>query len=449
MTASLLGRIEGNVYLPGEAGYEVVRLPWRRNVDPRPSIVAQPADASGVQAVVRAARDAGLALSVQATGHGTLSCPDGGVLLNTSLLADVRVDPARQVAVAGAGATWEDVCKASTPYGLAPLSGTSPAVSVAGYTLGGGVGWLGRKYGLAADSLLRAEVVDAQGLSRVAGHGEDLLWALRGGSGNFGVLTELEFRLYPVDEMYGGSAFYPVDRAETILRAFGEHAAEDRDELTVMLVLIRLPDLPQLPEPLRGKAVLGIRACYAGPADQAEFAMAPLLAAAGEPVLGGFGPMRFADTARLAAPHPGPQLSEEYAGQVESLSDSVRHALLAEITDTRSPVTVVEIRHWGGALADPPPDHGPATPRGAHFSIVAVAPELSAQTIPAAQDRLARLAGVLEPETTGAAFLNFLSDTTKTRTAYRPEDYARLARLKRIHDPDNVLRFNHNIPPEL
>jgi len=439
----------GRWYGPGDGGYDERRLPWRRNVDARPALIVEPATADDVARAVTVARDAGVPLGVQATGHGALVPCDGGVLLRTSRMSTVEVDPVRRVARAGGGARWADVVGAAAAHGLAPISGSSPEVGVAGYTLGGGLGWLSRRYGFAADSLLGARVVSAAGDLLTAGPDadQDLWWALRGGGGNFGVATELELRLFPVAEVFGGVAFFAAERAAEALARYREVAPAEPDELSTALILLRLPDLPFIPEPIRGRVVLCLRACFAGPPERGERALAPLLAAAGPPLLGGFGPMPYPRTTTLSDPQPGAQISEEHTDVFGDLDDALIKLLLAEIHTETGPVSVIELRHWGGALARPRPYGGMAGPSAAAYSLIAVAPELERDALPAVRAHLEGLAARLRPYASGGAFLNFLSDLDRTAAAYQPADYARLAALKHRYDPDNVFRLGHNIPP--
>ena len=213
---------DGTVHLPGESGYDELRRPLNPALDPRPAIVARPRSAGDVQAAVIAAREGDLPIAVQATGHGLHASYDGGLLLNTSGLRAVHVDPERGTARVGPGAIWGQVIAAAAPFGLAPLSGSSPSVGVVGFTLGGGVGWLSRAHGFAADSVLRAELITATG-RRVTASAErhaDLFWALRGGGGGFGLVTELEFRLHPVERVYAGTSYFPVERAAETLAVY-------------------------------------------------------------------------------------------------------------------------------------------------------------------------------------------------------------------------------------
>ncbi|HEY8112210.1 MAG TPA: FAD-binding oxidoreductase, partial [Actinomycetes bacterium] len=215
------GVIGGAVYLPGDHGYDERRRPLSPAIDPRPAMVVEAAGPADVRAAVVAARENCLPFAVQATGHGTYVPSDGGILLKTAGMASVLVDPDRAIARVGPGARWSQVIAAAAPFGLVPLSGSAPSVGVTGFTLGGGVGWLSRKFGFAADSVVRAEVVTADGrlVTATADRHPDLLWALRGGGANFGVVTALEFRLYPVAHVYGGISYFAADRgAETIQR---------------------------------------------------------------------------------------------------------------------------------------------------------------------------------------------------------------------------------------
>lgn len=238
-----LGRtFAGPVLLPNTSRYDDVRASWHLTIDPHPAGVAETAGPADVQAAVRAARQHDVSLAVQSTGHGTYVPADGGLLIKTTALSSVDIDPERQVARVGAGALWSDVIAAATSYGLAPLS-AMPGVGVTGYTLGGGAGWLARSHGFAADSLLSADLVTADGALRTVGAEDypDLFWALRGGGGNFGVVTALEVRLYPVVDVYTGTTMYPIERAPQVLTAYREWAADEPNELNTSVSLTQMP----------------------------------------------------------------------------------------------------------------------------------------------------------------------------------------------------------------
>jgi FAD/FMN-containing dehydrogenase len=406
----------GAVHLPGERGYDVQRRPLHATIDPRPAMVVEAAGAADVRAAVVAAREHDLALAVQATGHGTHVAADGAVLLRTSAMATVLVDPDRRVARVGPGAVWGDVAAAAAPFGLAPLSGSSPDVGVAGYTLGGGVGWLARKHGFAADSLLRAEVVTADGSIVTAGPDEhtDLFWALRGGGGSFGVVTALELRLHPVARVYAGTAYFAVERAAETLARYREWIADAPDELSTAVLVTRLP---------AGERVLAIRAMHAGEPDEARRLLAPLFAAAGPPLADGMRPVRFADAAMGGT-------APRHVELLEALPDAV----IETVVTADAPVSTVEVRHWGGAMARPAADAGPVGHRDVPLSVILDA-------------HVPELAAALAPHATGGSFLNFLADPARTETAFTAANHARLREVKAAYDPDNLLRIGHAIAP--
>jgi FAD/FMN-containing dehydrogenase len=407
--------LAGELHVPGEPGYDVARRPLHDTIDPRPAMVVEARGAADVRAAVVAAREHDLPLAVQATGHGTHVPADDAILVRTSEMAAVLVDPARRVARVGAGAVWGDVLAAATPFGLAPLSGSSPSVGVTGYTLGGGLGWLARRHGFAADSLLRAEVVTADGsiVTASADDHADLFWALRGGGGSFGVVTAMELRLHPVAEVYAGTACFAVDRAPETLMRYREWIADAPDALSTAVLLMHLPD---------GQRVLAIRAMHAGAADEARRLLAPLFAAAGPPLVDGMRPMRFAD-ASMGGTAP------RHLELVRDLPDAVIEAIVAA-----QAAPTVEVRHWGGAMARPAPAAGPVGPRDVPLSVIADA------DVPG-------LAAALAPHATGGSFLNFLADPARTATAFAPADYEALREVKAAYDPDDVFRVGHAIAP--
>jgi FAD/FMN-containing dehydrogenase len=403
----------GRIHLPGDDEYDAQRATWSGALDQRPAIVAEAERPADVRAAVVAAQEHDLALAVQATGHGTHVAADGALLLKTSQMAEVLVDPDRRIAHVGPGARWGDVIAASAPFGLAPLSGTSTTVGVAGYTLGGGLGWLSRKHGFAADSLLRADVVTADGaiVTASADRNADLLWALRGGGGNFGVVTSMELALHPVAAVYAGTALFASDRAAEVLARFRDWTASQPDELTVTVVLSR--------------ESVAIRGLYAGEARDAERALGPLWEAAGAPLASTWRPMGYADTGTIGG--TAPRHFELY----EELSDAVIGAAVDAVTGHDA--DAVDVRHWGGAMARPGANAGPVGHRDVPFSITVDGP--------------AEAAAPLARHATGGSFLNFLKDPARTRAAYTTADYAALRELKRAYDPDNVLRAGHNIDP--
>jgi FAD/FMN-containing dehydrogenase len=322
-------------------------------------------------------------------------------------MASVLIDPDRRVARVGPGARWRDVLAAAAPFGLAPLSGSSPDVGVTGYTLGGGLGWLARAYGLAADSVVRALVVTADGGLETASEtrNPDLFWALRGGGGSFGVVTALEFRLYPVTTVYAGAVTFDAARAAEVLAFYRTFVADIPDALSTAVLL-------------RGDT-LTIKAMYAGDADRGRALLRPLWTVAGPVVEDGMRVVRYADAAM------GGTYARHF-DQFRTLDDEVVAALAAHRDST------VEVRHWGGRIAR---DRGAAAHRDAPLSVI-----LDGDPGPGAAD-------VLRRHGIGAAFLNFLYDPSRTASAFTPSNHAELRRIKAAYDPDNVLRAGHAIAP--
>jgi FAD/FMN-containing dehydrogenase len=436
--------IGGRVYVAGESGYEPARLPWQRRLDPRPALIVEAANASDVRTALRFAREHDLPFAVQSTGHGVVNVPDGGLLLKTNAMSSVAVDAGRRVARVGGGALWSDVIAAAAPHGLAPLSGSSPTVGVTGYTLGGGTGWLSRRYGFAADRLLRAELVTADGEQVTASRAEnpDLFWALRGGGGNFGVVTALEFELLPVASAYAGAAMFDAGRAAHAISVYREWALDEPDESNTALVLAQLPPLPDLPEPVRGKRVLMLRAFYAGPAEEAERVLAPLFEAAGTPLLNGMRDTSFPDAAAMMPPPP-PAISEMHIELLREIPDAVIDAAV----EGHEAVMGIELRHWGGEMARPGEDAGPIGHRHVPFSVVAGGQAATPEDAERMMAGVKAVADKLAPHSTGGSFINFLSDPARTADAYTEGDYQRLREVKAAYDPDNVFAANHNIPP--
>ena len=440
----------GDVHEPGDPAYDALRLPWNRRIDPRPAVVAAAAGPLDVRDAVRTARELDLPFAVQSTGHGTYLPSDGGVLLHTGRMAAVEVDPRHRSVRVGPGAVWSDVIAAAAPYGLAPLSGT-PSVGVAGYTLGGGTGWLSRRHGYAADSLLRAELVTADGELRMVSDDEypELHWAVRGGGGNFGVVTSLELRLFEVGPVTAGMILYDARRAPALLTRYGEWAAGEPDALNTSVILMRMPDLPMVPQPARGRSVVALRVFCDGTEAVARAALAPLLAVAGRPLVDGLAELTFAEAApRFGGPPHPPAAVWQHLDLLREITPELVRVLSAALDDpATSALTALELRHWGGAMSRTDADDGPVGHRDVPFSVIATAMASSEQEREPAAASVATAAARLWPFATGGTFLNFLGDPARTASAYTTDDYAALRALKRVWDPDNVFRLNHNIPP--
>ncbi|WP_328332031.1 FAD-dependent oxidoreductase [Kribbella sp. NBC_00382] len=409
VVAALLGSgFNGSIHRAGDEQYDALRKSIVPTFDSRPLVVAEASSRTDVQAAVRTARQLGLPIAVQATGHGTRVPADGGILLKTSAMTSVLVDPQRKVAKVGPGTRWGAVIDAAGQFGLAPLAGSSRDVGVTGYTLGGGVGWLARKYGFAADSVIRAEVVTADGRVVTASADEhpDLFWAIRGGSGNFGIVTSLEFRLYAVPQVHSGIVYFAIDNAAETLKFYRDWSATIPNELSTAILLTRAPD---------GTRALAIKASYSGEAELAEHLLKPLFEVAGQRLAGDLKTTPYGESSMGGTP-----------ARHLDLLDTLEDDLLDELA--KLPGATVEIRHWGGAMAHPGPGAGPVGHREAAYSLIID------QEVPGLA-------------TTGRTFLNFLADPARATSAYCEADLTRLRAVKRAYDPDNFFHLNHNLKP--
>jgi FAD/FMN-containing dehydrogenase len=390
-----------------------------------------------------------------ATGHGVGAPCDGGVLVNTSRMRGVRVDPVAGTARVEAGALWADVIPEATAHGLAGLVGSSSHVGVVGYTMGGGFGWLGRRFGLNASSVTGADVVTADGeLLRVsAEENADLFWGLGGGGGNFGIVTSLEFRLFPLTAVYGGNAFYPVEKAGEVLDLYARWSADLPDEMTTAVAFMNIPPLPDIPEPLRGGSFVVVRGCYSGenPEDGEEM-FRPVREGLGDPVMDTFGVMPVAAMDAISMDPVDPMGSVQHSEMLSDLSPDTIEALL-EVAGpgSGSPLIMLEIRHLGGALARTPGRLSPMGGGKAGYIMNGVGVTFTPEMAEGVKAHLARVSEATREHQTGETYVNFMeldaAGEDRVRAAYPPEDWERLVALKGRHDPDNLFRFNRNIAP--
>ncbi|MCM3302264.1 nuclear transport factor 2 family protein [Streptomyces pseudogriseolus] len=405
-----------------------------------------------MQVAVRFAAQRRLPVAVMATGHQATLPADDAVLITTHRMAQVSIDPTSRTARVAAGARWQQVIDAAAPLGLAPLNGSSPLVGVIGYTLGGGLSpTMGRAHGWAADHVTSLEVVTADGeLRHVDAASEpDLFWALRGGKSNFGVVTAMEFALFPAARLWAGGLFYDGADAAAVLHTYAEVTADAPDELSSSIALLRLPALPGVPAFLADRFAVHVRISCLGPAAEATRLIAPLRAAA--PVLADtLGPMPYASFAEIHNDPADPAPFMERTAMLRSLpAEAVEEILSAAGPTADCPVHFVELRHLGGALArtaDNAVGH-----RDARFALWIVgvgAPDAFTAMNVYADELLQRI----RPWSTGGRYLNFMAaqDTgvSDVRAAYDEAGYRRLRSVKTRFDPDNLFRLNHNIPPE-
>jgi FAD/FMN-containing dehydrogenase len=428
----------------GDAGFDENRGAFNLLLDQQPARVALPESAAEVAAVVRAAKDAGLRVAVQRTGHGAdpLAELDGAVLLRTGGLGGVEIDAGARRARVGAGALWGDVVPQVSEQGLAALHGSSPTVGVAGYMVGGGVGWYARKHGLACNSVTAFEIVDAAGEERTVDAGSDpeLFWALRGGLGDFGVVTAVEFELLPIAEVFAGALFFPLERASEALGAWLEWTASAPEEVTSVGRILAFPPFPEIPEPLRGNTFAVIEAVFLGD----ETAGAELLAPLRElgPAMDTFATQPPAALAGLHMdpPEPGPALGDGML--LGDLDQAALDAWLGVIgPGTDSPLVSVELRHIGGALARPATDGGVLDHLRGSFLQFAVGIVMAPEMRDPVLDRIAKLEAAMEPWSAGR-LRSFSLTPVAVADAFDAETCERLQAAKAKYDPEN--RFLSN-----
>ena len=452
-TANVMG-FRGEIIQPGDPAYDSARRVWNGAIDRHPALIARATGVTDVQAAIRFARDHGLRLAIRGGGHnvaGTAVCDDG-VVLDCSRMKGVWVDPVGRTVRAQPGLLWGELDRETQAFGLATTGGIISHTGIAGLTLGGGLGWLMRKHGLAADNLLSADVVSAEGEFLRANETEhaDLFWGLRGGGSNFGVVTSFEYRLHPVGPIVlAGVILYPATQARDVLRSYREYIASVPDELTTIVVLRMAPPAPFLPPALHGQPVVVIGACYAGPIDEGERALAPLRRF-GEPYLDLIRPTPYVAHQALfdgTAPHGlNYYWKSEY---LAPLTDALIETLVEHAWRVATPESYTIIFHLGGAVGRMDGTRSAFEDRQATHAVVID----SIWSEPArADDCIAWTRGVwaaVRPYSTGRIYVNFLGDEgqDRVRAAYGPTTYDRLRTLKRTYDPTNFFRVNQNVAP--
>jgi FAD/FMN-containing dehydrogenase len=407
----------------------------------RPAVVVAASKAGDVAAAVRYANEEGLPVAVQATGHGAAAPADGTVFVSTKRMQEVQVDPVARVARVQAGVRWRQVIDAAVPHGLAPLSGSSSGVGVVGYTLGGGMGHLGRRHGFAADRVRSVELVTAGGATTTvtAESDPEPFWAVRGGQGRFGIATALEFDLVPVREFFGGAMIFVGSAIEAVLHAFAAWAPTMPEEVTTSVALLRLPPVDDVPPPLRGVVSLALRFAFTGPAERGEALLAPMRKVAA-PLLDSVGPMSYAavDGIHMDPTEPMPAVAR--GGLLHSMPAGLLETLLQVAgPDVEVPLAMVELRLMGGALGRPAAVPNAVAGREGAFSVSVVAPAPP----PMAAGARAVTAGVLdalEPWSTGTSLVNFAGHGGESGqgSAWTPDALERLRRVKATVDPRNL-----------
>lgn len=438
---ALADRVSGAVHAPGSPAHERASTGVQLLAPHRPAAVVEAADAGDVRTATAWAAEHGLPVAAQATGHGRGTGLSGGVLITTHRMDGVRVDPARRTARIGAGATWRRVIEAAAPHGLAPLSGSSPSVGAVGYTLGGGVGLLARRYGFSADHVRRIDLVTADGAARTVTADSDpgLLRALRGGGGGLGIVTGMEVDLFPVERLYGGGLLFDLGADPAgVLGAWWDWTRGLPEEMTSGVSLVSYPDLPVLPPHLRGRHLARVAVSWSGPAEQGPRLVEPLRSA-GPLLEDTLGVLPYTRSEEVFADHEEPAA---FRGEGLLLDDlPVADAAAAAGRGAAAPfMSVLWLRHLGGALSRPPAVPGVVGHRDAAVALTLLTLD-GAEDTPAMADLRAATTAALAGRTLGRSLtLSFgAMDPDRVRTAFSPDDHAHLVGLRRRLDPRGLI----------
>ncbi len=441
--------ITGSVFSPGSDRYDAARRSWDLTVDQYPSVIVVAATVDDIAEAVRFARRVDAPIAVQATGHGSTRPADGAVLIVTAELTAVSVDPVNRTAYVSAGAKWGAVLSAAQVFGLAPLLGSSTDVGAIGYTLGGGMGWLARRYGLAADSAIAFDIVTPLGIKVRASADEhaELFWALKGGgAGSLGVVSGMEIELHPMHTVYGGNLLYPVEMAHDVMARWRDWIVDVPEELTSAVVIMNFPPFEEVPEPVRGRSFVIVRGAWSGDLAAGE-TLIDQWRTWRTPAIDMFGPMPLTEAGHISNDPVDPMPAGGTTEWFDTLPDAAIDVLVgATVSDGFGPPPLVfsEIRHAGGAMRTKA--SGTANERGRSGEMVLYMLGLAADgaSAEALDAPLTRTRQQLAPFVTGAAYLNFLNGMERQRRtpeAYHDDQRQRLADIKGAVDPDN--RFTH------
>jgi FAD/FMN-containing dehydrogenase len=449
--AALTAAVAGSVLLPGDVGYDEERAVFNVNHELVPAVIVVAEGVADVQAAVGFAAGQHRPVLVKTTGHQMVGNAHGAVVVATRRMNEVVIDVVGRTARVGAGVVWSDVVAEAAKVGLAPLNGSNPTVGVAGYTLGGGLSpTLGRSHGYAADHVRWLEVVTADGeLRHVDAQSEpELFWALRGGKGNFGVVTALEFAVFPVSRVYGGGIYFPGERMAEVLRAWTAWYPGTPETMVSSFAALRLPPVPEVPEPLRGRFVVSLRFAYTGTAKDGEALIAPLRAVA-PAVLDTVREMPYSETASIHDEPTDPVPYYERGVMLREL-DAAAEDKLVELVGpgSGSRLWIAELRALGGAWDREPAVPNAVATRGLPYSLlgVEVGPLAQEQRL---KESVAALLEGMEPWQGDRRLVNNLApdEAGDAAAIYGAERYERLAGIKKTYDPANMFRINHNVVP--
>ena len=450
--ASFAKSFAGEVVTPSDPGYDAARTIWNGAFDKRPALLARCRTTDDVVAAIGFARESGLELAVRGGGHSLagLSVCDDGIVVDLAPMREIDLDADARVARVQAGATWADFDAATQAEGLASTGGLISHTGVAGLTLGGGIGWLMRKHGLACDNLIAADLVTATGdVVRASSTEEpELLWGLRGGGGNFGVVTSFEFRLHPVGPVLGGLIAFPFDRGGEVLRTYREWAAELPDAFTTIAAVITAPPAPFIPPELVGRKLVAVAGCWCDEPDAGQAHLQPLRDLG--PAIDVFGPMPYTVLQGMLDEGAPPGIrAYTRSGYTADLADGFIEAVLEHGGAMASPFSQIHLHHMGGAVARVGEgDTAFGNRRAAYvYNINSMWMDPAEDAVHEAENTAT--VSAFRPFATGGVYVNFLGNEgdARVRAAYGDATYERLAKLKQAYDPTNLFRLNQNIEP--
>jgi FAD/FMN-containing dehydrogenase len=450
--AEFAAGLRGTAVVPGDEAYDQERSIWNGAHDRRPAVIARCAGVADVIRTVDLARSEGLPLAVRGGGHSIpgFSTVDNGVVLDLSLMKGIQVDPDRRRVTVQAGATWKDLDAETQQFGLAVTGGLVSSTGIAGFTTGGGIGWLMRKHGLASDNLIAADVVTADGqfVHASADENPDLFWGLRGGGGNFGVVTSFEYQLHEVGPtVLSGLVFYPAEDAEQVMRGYLAACAAAPDELTTLVNMTTAPPVPFLPESVHGKPVIAVGGCWSGDLDAGDAATAPFRSL-GTVIADVFAANPYAAWQQALDPlYPRGVHNYFRSAFLRSVGDASQRVLMDAFAHLPNALTEIHLQHLGGAVGRVPADATAFALRDQEFIVNIVARTPAAEGFADVVEWARGVTSALGPD--AGTYVNFTGEanTALVRASYPPETYQRLVQLKNEYDPTNLFRLNQNIAP--
>jgi FAD/FMN-containing dehydrogenase len=452
--AEFAAGLRGIVVRPADDDYDRERSIWNAAHDRRPAVIARVAGVADVIRTVDLARSEGLPLAVRGGGHSIpgFSTVDDGIVLDLSLMKGIRVDPQRRRVTAEAGSTWKDLDAETQQFGLAVTGGLVSSTGIAGFTIGGGIGWLMRKHGLAADNLVAADVVTADGqfVHASADENPELFWGLRGGGGNFGVVTSFDFQLHEVGPtVLSGLVFYPAEEAEQVLRGYLAAAAAAPDELTTLVNMTTAPPVPFLPDSVHGKPIVAVGGCWSGDLDAGEAATAPFRSL-GTVISDVFAANPYAGWQQALDPlYPRGVHNYFRSAFLRTADEAAQRVLTDSFATLPNGLTEIHLQHLGGAVGRVPADATSFALRDREFIVNIVARTPTAEGFSDVAEWARGVTSALAPD--AGTYVNFTGETNAAlvRASYPADTYRRLVELKNKYDPTNLFRLNQNIVPSV